>query len=192
MSRFSMVMSICLLMLSIIFFIDAHDGMHSFSPFSAEADFLMGDTKTSDRLTSWLNEIGRFHLLMVHFPIALITMTVVAECLWIWFKNPIFDHAARFMILSAAIFAVPTALLGLAFGYGQNFEGLSLELYVWHRYFGLLTVGLVIIAAILRERYVRQMASSLISYYICLFILFICVSLTGAFGGGLAFGLDVW
>jgi uncharacterized membrane protein len=145
-----------------------------------------------DHLGNWLNRIGRFHLLFLHFPIALITMTVVAEWLWIWFRNSIFNHAARFMILAAAVFAPPTALLGLAFGYGQPYEGLSLEFYIWHRYFGLLTAGLAVIAAILRERCVRHPNVSAISYYLCLFLLFICVSLTGAFGGGLAFGLDVW
>ena len=192
MSRLSLLGVSLFLMLSVNFFLEAHEGHHSFSPFSAETDFLIDDAKTSSRLAVWLGGIGRFHLIFLHFPIALIVMTVVAEWLWIWFRNPIFDHAARFMILAAAIFAFPTALLGLAFGYGQVYEGLNLELYVWHRYFGLLTAGLAIITAILRERYVRQYASSLASYYICLFLLFICVSLTGAFGGGLAFGLDVW
>lgn len=140
----------------------------------------------------WLAAIGRLHLLFLHFPIALIIMTVVAEWLWIWFANPVFNHAARFMIVAAAAFAIPTALLGLAFGYSQNYEGIALDLYAWHRYFGFLTAGLAVIAAILRERHVKEYSTSLASYYICLFFLFLSVSLTGALGGSLTFGLDVW
>ncbi len=172
-------------------FIQAHEGHHVFSPFAANSEFF-AQNEVSSRLTSWLGWIGRFHLLFLHFPIALIFMTLAAEWLWIWSANLLFNHAARFMILAAAIFGLPTALLGLAFGYGQNYEGMSLDLYVWHRYFGLLTAGLAIIAAILRERYAPERATSLTSYYICLFFLFLSVSLTGAFGGSLAFGLDVW
>ncbi len=142
--------------------------------------------------SGWLPAIGRFHLLFLHFPIALTVMTVVAELLWIWFASPLFTHAARFMILAAAIFAVPTAFFGWALGYGQVYEGVQLDLFVWHRYFGFMTAGLAIIAAILRERCAQEKTSSTVGYYLCLLLLFISVSLTGAFGGSLAFGLDVW
>lgn len=191
MLKFKIFGGICLLILSLCVFIQAHEGHHSFPSFSADVDFLAQE-EISNHLAGWLGAIGRFHLIFLHFPIALIVMTVVAEWLWIWSANPLFNHAARFMILAAAMFALPTALLGLAFGYGRNYEGISLDLYVWHRYFGLLTAGLAIITAILKERYVRHHSTSLIGYSICLFLLFLSVSLTGAFGGSLVFGLDVW
>jgi uncharacterized membrane protein len=179
MAKWKMLLGSLMFILSICLCLEAHEG-HSHS--LADSDFL----------THFFAVIGRFHLLFLHFPIALIVMTVVAEWLWIWFGNPMFSQAARFMISAAAIFAPITALLGLAFGYGQNYEGLSLELYVWHRYFGLLTAGLAILTAILRERYTLERSSSPKSYYISLFLLFLSVSLTGAFGGSLTFGLDVW
>lgn len=169
--------------------LQAHEGHHLPSLFAEESDFFTQDA-VSPHAASWLGSIGRFHFLFLHFPIALIVMTVVAEWLWIWFANPLFSHAARFMILSAAIFALPTALLGFALSYEQNYTGISLDLYVWHRYFGFLTAGLAILAAILRERYNRELSASLSSYYVCLFLLFLSVSLTGAFGGGLTFGLE--
>lgn len=192
MNRLSFLGGFLLFVLS-VYLLQGHNGhQESYPIFSAEPEIFTVKSQSPDHLAHWLNQIGRFHLLMLHFPIALIVMTVVAEWLWIWYRNPIFDHAARFMILAAAIVAPPTALLGLALGYGQSYDGLSLDLYVWHRYFGLLTAGLAIITAILKERYVREYGPSLTNYYICLFLLFISVSLTGAFGGGLAFGLDVW
>lgn len=183
--------AILLLLLSISLFLQAHEGHEHLSSFAADSSF-GSQMDISLRFISWLHGIGRFHFLFLHFPIALIVMTAVAELLWLWFKNPLFAHAARFMILSAALFALPTAFLGFAFSYGQHYEGLPLDLFLWHRYFGCFTTGLALIAAILRERYVRQQAASLISYYVCLFFLFISVSLTGAFGGSLTFGLDVW
>lgn len=192
MRKLSLIGGITLFMLSLCFFMQAHEGHHSFFSFSTEPDFFVTSSLTSTHFNYWLHSIGRFHFLFLHFPIALIVMTVLAEGLWQWYKNPLFDYAARFMMLAAAAFAIPTACLGLAFGYGQVYEGLSLDLYVWHRYFGCLTAGLAILAAILRERYVRHYASSLVSYYICLFFLFISVSFTGALGGSLTFGLDVW
>lgn len=181
-----------LVFFSLILFLHAHEGHHSFSPLAAEVGTAPAGEKAAASPENWLASIGHFHLLFLHFPIALIVMTAVAELLWIWFKNPLFTHAARFMILAAAIFALPTALLGLALGYSSHFEGEQLDLYAWHRNFGLMTAGLAILTAILRERCVAEKTSSATGYYLSLFVLFIFVSLTGAFGGDLAFGLDVW
>lgn len=171
--------------------LQAHEG-HFPSHLAAETDFFSTKDFSSSPTAGWLAGIGRFHFLFLHFPIALIVMTVVAEWLWIWFASPLFNFAARFMIISAAIFALPTALLGFAMSYEQNYEGISLDLFLWHRYFGFLTAGLAILAAILRERYQRELSQSLTCYYLSLFFLFVSVSLTGAFGGSLTFGLDAF
>lgn len=183
-----------LLFLGTGFFIQGHEGhslgVEMLSERTSADPFSVG--KNTSELASWLTSIGRFHLLFLHFPIALTVMTVVAELLWIWFANPLFTQAARFMLFAAAIFAPPTVLLGWALGSGQHYEGVQLDLYVWHRYFGILTAVLAVSAAVLRERYVQQKSASVIGYYVCLFFLFLSVSLTGAFGGSLAFGLDVW
>lgn len=190
----SILTGMFLIFLSFSLLVQAHEGhRHKGSASLAiEADFQSLEKKTEEPSSSLLASIGRFHLLFLHFPIALIVMTVVAELLWIWFATPLFTHAARFMILTAAIFALPTALLGWALSSGQHYEGVQLDLFVWHRYFGFLTAGLAIFAAILRERCTHEKTSSVVGYYLCLFFLFLSVSFTGAFGGSLAFGLDVW
>lgn len=190
MSRLCVMGLCCCVVLSFFMMVHSHEGHHisgmPTSPLNIQA------VESPDLLAFWLEWIGRLHLIVLHFPIALIVMTVVAEWLWIWFDNLIFDHAARFMIIAAAVFALPTALFGFALGYGQNYEGLALDLFMWHRYFGIITACLAVLTAILRERYVRRHASSLKMYYLCLFILFLCINITGTFGGGLAFGLDIW
>jgi uncharacterized membrane protein len=168
----------------------AHEGHHSL-PLTSSA-LSSGVYKMGDSLAYWLHVLGRFHLIFLHFPIALIVMTVVAEWLWLWQEKVVFDHAARFMILGAAVFAPFTALLGFALSYDMPYEGLSLDLFQWHRYFGVLTAGLTVVTAILRERFSRELTNSLTAYYFCLFVLFICINLTGTFGGILAFGIEVW
>ncbi len=175
------------LLLFLALFLEAHEGHHAAA---ALVDVDLG--KAAPTITSWINWIGRFHLLLLHFPIALIIMTVVAEWLNIWYNQSLFEHAARFMIAAAAIFAPLTAVLGFALGYGQHYEGLSLDLYEWHRYMGVLTAGLTVAVALLKERYIRQLSPSLTPYYICLVLLFICINLTGTFGGSLAFGFNIW
>lgn len=171
--------------------LQGHEDHFSFTS-PEESALFFSNHQSLDYFGQWVNSIGRFHLLFLHFPIALIVMTVVAEWLWIWFNQLIFAHAARFMILAAAVFSLPTALLGLAYGYGQTYEGVSSDLYIWHRFFGLVTALLAIVTAVLKERYLRQDTLTQTGYLLSLFFLFICVSLTGAFGGSLAFGLPVW
>lgn len=130
-------------------------------------------------LMHWL---GEFHPIALHFPIALIIMTVIAEIFFLWNSNPVFDHAARFMIMAAAITAVPTALLGLAWSEDIVYTGSVSEYLAWHRISGLLTPFLAILATLLRElRAVR-------SYYVCLIIVFIVVNIASYLGGAMTFG----
>lgn len=179
-----------LLLMSLFTISEAHEG-HLHPTANVAEVFSPEGYAPPDKVGSILNRLGRVHFLILHFPIAMIIITVVAEWLWIWYQNPIFSHAARFMIIVAALTAPITALFGLALAYGQSYQGLALDLFVWHRYFGILTAGLAIIAAVLRERYIREKTTSLISYYTCLFFLFLCVNLAGTFGGTLAFGFDL-
>lgn len=181
------IAAIALFILVTPFLLGAHSGHHSVPVLTAELA-----QPLPHFFKEWMNAIGPFHLLFLHFPIALVTMTVVAETLSLWFPNPIFSQSARFMIYAAAFLAPITALLGLAFAYGQHYEGLSLDLFLWHRYLGLVTAGLAIITALLKRQSINGTNFSQIVYYSSLLILFIAVSLTGTFGGSLAFGIDVW
>jgi uncharacterized membrane protein len=139
------------------------------------------------KIIHWL---GNFHPVLLHFPIALIVMTVISELLYHWYGTPLFEHASRFMIITAAITAIPTALFGFAFGYDAHYEGILGNLFWWHRFLGVFTTLLTIVAAILRELHTSKQWNTMKTYYICLFIIFISVNLTGYLGGGLTFGPD--
>ncbi len=160
-------------------FLSAHEG-HSHK-LTEEIAFV--------NVESFLHWIGTYHLIFLHFPIALITMTVVAELLFYCFKKPVYDQAAYFMIMTAAIWAIPTALLGYALSYNITFHDTALDLFEWHRYFGSVTALLAFITAYFRYAYANQQSTSLKSYYISLLCLFIFVILTALFGGDLAFGV---
>lgn len=132
--------------------------------------------------------IGKLHPLILHFPIALIVMTVISEGLYFVSRKPLYDHASRFMIIAAALTAVPTALSGLAFGYGVQYEGEMANFFWWHRLSGLSTMCLAVLAATLREAYSEKGWPTLNLYYACLGLVFITVSIAAFLGGTMAFG----
>lgn len=135
------------------------------------------------RSTTWIQWIGSFHLIFVHFPIALINMLAISELLLIRYKEPIFEYSSRFLLISVAILAPPTALLGLIYSYSAPYEGLMAIFLWWHMCFGILTAILAITAAIIRQR--KGLTQP---YYACLLLLFIAVNAAGYFGGEMTFG----
>lgn len=135
------------------------------------------------------HQIGQWHFAFLHFPIALITMTVVAELLSVWTRNILYDYASYFMLMSAAFVVIPTMLFGLALGYSisDSYVGISTVIYPWHMYFGILTAILVVLTAGL-----RNMTGTFGSVYLYFLILsFFSMSATGFLGGSLSFGIGL-
>ncbi len=141
------------------------------------ADMQMG------RPLNWMQWIGNFHFMFLHFPIALIMMTGVSEILWAWSQRPIFDYASRFMLIAAAILGIPTALLGLILSFVTSFSGLLGSFVWWHMWAGISTALFAIIVVFIRQ---RKGVSKL--YYVNFFVLFLLVNITGYLGGGMTFG----
>lgn len=132
---------------------------------------------------SFIAWLGSYHLLILHFPIALIVMTLFAEGLSYWTLDPLFDAAARFMMMAAAVTIIPTALLGLAFSYSATYGGELMDALWWHRLYGLVTTVLVVFTVYVREYYHHRAV-----YYTLLLLSFISVFLTGYYGGKMTFG----
>lgn len=132
---------------------------------------------------TWLQWVGSFHLILLHFPIALINMLAVAELLLILSKRPIFDFSSRFLIISAAILTPLTALLGLIYSFSFTYEGLMETFLLWHMWLGISTAILAVVAAYIRERWGRTT-----TYLFCLILLLLLVNITGFFGGSMTFG----
>ena len=135
------------------------------------------------RPLTWMQWIGNFHFIFLHFPIALITMTAISELLFTWFQRPIFDYTSRFMLIAAAVFSVPTALLGLTYSYTASYSGLLADFIWWHMWFGMATAVFAILVALMRESLGKSKL-----YFTSLVLLFLLVNITGYLGGGMTFG----
>jgi len=130
----------------------------------------------------WIEWIGGIHLIILHFPIALINMLVIAEILFLYYKKPIFEFSSRFMLLSSAILSPPTAILGYIYSYSAPYTGLTETFLFWHMWFGIATATCVVFLPFINSR-------SKTYYLISLILLFILINITGFFGGGVTFGL---
>lgn len=139
-----------------------------------------------DKIIKW---VGNFHPILLHFPIALITMAAVSELFFFWGGNSFFDQASRFMVLAAAVTVIPTVLTGLAYGYNAQYEGIMATYFWWHRFSGIFTAMLAIITAVIKGLPPQKFPHLKTIYYVCLFLLFISASVTGFLGGSLTFGI---
>ena len=136
--------------------------------------------------SKWWDLIGYSHPMLVHFPIALVFMTALAEILYGFTKQPLYHQAAEFMIVAAAILVVPTILTGLVFASIGTFTGLMQTYLNWHMFFGITSAILAILTAVARER--PNENKSLSIYYTLLTFLFLSVSITGFLGGEMTYG----
>lgn len=162
----------------------AHDHLEESSPQqSSSSSPEIEKSHFGGRPQNWAQWVGGFHFIFLHFPIALLIMTGVAELLLIWFQKPMFDFASRFMIIAAAVLAAPTVVSGLINRYTTTYDGQLADLIWWHMLAGIATAIFAIFVAILRK---RSGASKL--YYICLIVLLLLVNVAGYLGGAVTFG----
>ncbi len=135
------------------------------------------------RPITWLQWFGSFHLIFLHFPLALINMVAISEFLFFLYKKPMFEISARFMLIVSAIITLPTALLGLIYSFSASYYGLVEIFLWWHMWFGISTAIFTIAVLFIRERFGISKL-----YYSCLTLLFFMINITGFFGGGMTFG----
>ncbi len=143
------------------------------------------ESNLGKRLVRWL---GKFHLLLVHFPIALVFAAVLAEVRSIWQRHPLESETTRFCSWLAALTAVPTAALGWLFaasGYGRS----SPQLLLFHRWLGTTAAGCLVLTALCAELRARRKVRSR-QGWLWLITGILLVSLTGHLGGLLARGED--
>lgn len=126
--------------------------------------------------------LGPLHFIFIHFPIALVTMTGIAELLNQLKPGQHYDHLASFLLRFALILTIPTLIFGFLLGYGQIYEGAQEQIFEKHQVFGFLSFFLLCLVTYLKK---LQKWSF---YYVFLVILFLCVIFTASLGGNLAFG----
>jgi mono/diheme cytochrome c family protein/uncharacterized membrane protein len=140
---------------------------------------------SADRLLHWL---GKFHLLLLHFPIALVVAAGFGEVRSVWRRDPLPSDSVRFCLWLGALAAIPTA--GLGWLHAADGAGLGpSQLLNAHRWLGTTAAALLVIAAVCVERDARGGARSRAAWL--LMTLGITVTaLTAHFGGLLGRGGD--
>jgi mono/diheme cytochrome c family protein/uncharacterized membrane protein len=155
---------------------------------STEAVVSPIEVPASDAKKHFLDWLGNFHVIVIHFPIALLLAAAAGE---LWYacrslRQP--ASAVNFCIQLGAIGAVVSAALGwqhAASGYGAG----SPSVLAWHRWFGTATAAVSVVLAILSaidsHRGVRRGWVRLL-----LFLAAGLVAVSGYFGGDLVYGAD--
>jgi mono/diheme cytochrome c family protein/uncharacterized membrane protein len=139
----------------------------------------------AERVISWL---GKFHLLLLHFPIALVLAAGVGEVRSVWRRNPIPSEVVRFCLWLGALAAIPTVGLGWLYAAAGNGAG-SPDLLMAHRWLGTTAAVWLVITAICAERDARRGERSW-RVWLLLTAGVLLTALTAHFGGLLAQGGD--
>jgi uncharacterized membrane protein len=137
------------------------------------------------RVLLWL---GKFHLLLLHFPIALLAAAAAGELWSLWRGDRAPLPAARYCLCLGAAAAVPTMALGFLHALGGNGAGSS-RLLGLHRWLGTTAALAAVAAAALSEWDARGGARTRLTRLV-IAVAALLVSLTAHFGGILAHGED--
>jgi uncharacterized membrane protein/mono/diheme cytochrome c family protein len=143
------------------------------------------EQSAADRIVRWL---GKFHLLFLHFPIALVVAAGLSEVLSVWQRNPLPSPSVRFCLWLGALAAVPTAGLGWLFAAAGNGVG-SPQLLLAHRILGTITTVWLVFAACCAEGDARR-GQRTRSVWFLLASGIILMAVTAHLGGLLAHGAD--
>lgn len=143
-----------------------------------------------NQLNAAVAYLGKFHVLTVHLPIALLPLAAAFELLGLWRKNQKWIAIARTNFVIGALSALAAAALGWMAANGASYSGELSEVLEWHRWLGTSvafasTVGLI---ALVSTKLDCEWGIPL--YRITAFTLGALVPLTAHFGGSLIYGTD--
>jgi uncharacterized membrane protein len=135
--------------------------------------------------------VGRFHPVLVHFPVALILTACAAELLYLIKKDNYFGLAALFLATAAAWMSLPTFAAGFAAASGETFAPELTRAFAVHRISGVTTPMLAAIAAGMGHsgRRTGQVWEQIV-YRVFLVLAAVSVALAGFNGGVLVHGPD--
>lgn len=163
---------------------DADSGQHD------HADHGVSDASEALGLVRWL---GRFHPMVVHFPIALVLMAAAAELLSMFTGASRFAFAARFCLWGGALGALIAAPLGWAgaLAVEDDYVGFSARLLLIHRWVGVSTALVAGGALFACERSQRADGESWKRpYRVALMMGALLVAVAGHLGAALIYGWE--
>ena len=138
--------------------------------------------------------VGRFHVLLVHFPIALLLAALLAELLSL--RQPVVEQpapagllVARFCTWTGALGAIAAAITGWAGYLTESF--MRPEQLEWHKIGGTMVAVLAITAAVAVE-WASRTGTSRARWCLraCLLILAVLIGITSHLGGVVVHGVN--
>jgi uncharacterized membrane protein len=137
---------------------------------------------------------GKLHLLVLHFPIALILATLLADGLFLATKRGFFKTAGLYCLILAALAAIPTVIFGDILLDAEEFTGAAAALAETHESLGIATLVVTLLAAGVRlARRGEPRGVWAYGYAALIVAAGVLVSLAGHWGGMLALpGYTKW
>ncbi len=135
--------------------------------------------------------IGKFHPVMVHFPIALVFAALFFAIFSRVTQNIFYDQISVPLSYLAALAAIITVFLGLAAGFNAHYPAELTKYFDWHRIFGISSEVMTIITAVLAQYYRhRQWSKGRSWYHLALVLTAVIIGITGHLGATLVYGPD--
>jgi uncharacterized membrane protein len=131
--------------------------------------------------------LGKFHVVLVHFPIALALAAVLGDVLWIIWRKDFFRSAALYCLLLAALAAIPTVITGDMHLDEQSYIGHMQSIAEKHQDFGIASMCVLIAAGLVRTLRRNNPRGWWLGAYVLLIVaVAVLISLTGYYGGHLS------
>ena len=135
-------------------------------------------------------ELGKLHVVLVHFPIALVVATATADVLWAFTRRKFFDNAGLYCLLGALLMAPLAAILG-DMRFDMLFKDPGPALAENHATAGFVGLGLIIAAATARVFWRLKGWKWLKAVYVVLIAAaFVAIIIAGHLGGLVSHGED--
>jgi len=132
--------------------------------------------------------LARFHPLLVHFPIALVLVAVVAEAGAVLTGNRRWRAIAMANVCAGAPFAVVSAVAGWRLASTLGLDPTSI--LAWHRWLGTAGAGVTVVAALATFAARRESSRGLWMYRIALVCAALLIAAAGHLGGLMVWGAD--
>lgn len=136
-------------------------------------------------------DIGKIHVLLVHFPIALVWSGLLAEILYLVLRKELFRHAGCYCVVLAGLSCICVTISGLASAGSQAFGDEYAQILSVHKWLGIsaLAIGLLTAAAAVVHVLKSKKVSAVV--YRALLVIFVVVTaLAGHYGGMLVHGKE--
>lgn len=128
--------------------------------------------ETSNDATSWYDNellffLGRFHPVVLHFPVALLVVLLMAEVITLGGNHSRETSVAKWLLLIVgSITSVTAATFGVFLSWSGSYDA---DLIWWHYYLGIAVAVLAVLATLLKTQYDRLDTSRFrIAYWVVL------------------------